>query len=68
MSKNKWKIILIGLFAGFISGFFSTGGGLILVPAFINILKKDDKISRGTSSFCILVMVLTASIFYYKQK
>lgn len=61
------KKIIIGLLAGFISGFFSTGGGMILVPAFIYLLKIEPQKARGTSIFCILPMVLTSSIFYYKQ-
>lgn len=47
-------------------GFFSTGGGLILVPAFIYLLNLEPQKSRGTSIFCILPMVLTSSFFYYK--
>lgn len=42
------------------------GGGLILVPAFIYILKMDDKLARGTATVCVLPMVITSSIFYYK--
>ena len=64
--KELIKKIIIGFLAGFISGIFSTGGGLILVPAFMYILKKESKIARGTSIFCILPMVLTSSFFYYK--
>ena len=30
------------------------------------LLKMDSQKSRGTSVFCILPMVLTSSIFYYK--
>ena len=68
----KWvfvmfKKIIIGIFAGFISGFFSTGGGMILVPAFVYMLEMDAQKARGTSIFCILPMVLTSSIFYYKS-
>ena len=63
---NKVKEILIGLIAGTICGLFASGGGLILVPAFIHILKVEDKISRATATFCILPMVITSSIFYYK--
>ena len=37
------KIIMIGIIAGIISGLFSTGGGMILVPAFIYILKLNEK-------------------------
>lgn len=60
------KKIMIGMLAGFISGLFSTGGGMILVPAFIYLLKVEDTKARGTSLCCILPMVLTSSIFYYK--
>ncbi len=64
--KRNIKYALIGLIAGIISGFFSTGGGLILVPAFLHLLKMDSKKARGTSVYCILPMVITSSIFYYK--
>ena len=64
--KDFIKKIIIGFLAGFISGLFSTGGGLILVPAFIYLLKEESKKARGTSIFCILPMVITSSFFYYK--
>lgn len=64
---KKIKNVLIGLFAGIICGLFASGGGLILVPAFIYILKMEDEKARGTAVFCILSMVLTSSIFYYKE-
>lgn len=60
------KKIIIGLLAGIVSGLFSTGGGMILVPAFIYLLAVDDTKARGTSVFCILPMVITSSFFYYK--
>ena len=59
--------ILIGLTAGIISGLFSTGGGMILVPAFIYFLKIDQRKARATSILCILIMVVTTSIFYFKN-
>lgn len=66
MLKNYIKQIIIGLLAGLVSGFFSTGGGLILVPSFLYLLKMDSQKARGTSVFCILPMVITSSFFYYK--
>ncbi len=60
------KKMIIGLLAGIVSGLFSTGGGMILVPAFIHLLDIDDTKARGTSVFCILPMVVTSSFFYYK--
>ena len=67
MRKEFLIQIIIGLLSGFISGFFATGGGLILVPAFIYLLKIEPQKSRGTSVFCILPMVITSSFFYYKS-
>ena len=60
------KKVVIGILAGIISGLFSTGGGMILVPAFIYLLNLKDTKARGTSVFCILPMVVTSSFFYYK--
>ncbi len=62
------KKALIGIIAGIICGLFASGGGLILVPAFIYLLKMEDKKARGTAVLCILPMVITSSIFYYKDK
>lgn len=60
------KIALIGGVSGIICGLFASGGGLILVPAFVYLLKLDDRKARGTAVFCILPMVITSSIFYYR--
>ena len=60
------KKVVIGILAGIISGLFSTGGGMILLPAFIYLLNLEDTKARGTSVFCILPMVVTSSFFYYK--
>lgn len=62
--KENTKKILIGITAGVISGLFSTGGGLILVPAFSYLLSLDSVKSRATSIMCILPMVITTSFFY----
>lgn len=67
MKKDLIKKIIIGLIAGFVSGLFSTGGGLILVPAFSYLLKEDTVKSRATSIMCILPMVITTSFFYAKK-
>ena len=61
-----FKKILIGTIAGLINGFFASGGGMILVPAFYYILKLNEVEARATSVFCILPMVIVSSFFYYK--
>lgn len=62
--KNK----IIGIIAGLISGLFGAGGGMILVPAFSFFNKMNEKESRATSILCILPMVVTSFILYYKNK
>lgn len=64
---EKIKKPIIGLSAGIICGLFASGGGLILVPAFIYLLNMKDTKARGTAVCCILPMVITSSIFYYKE-
>ena len=61
------KKIILGLISGTICGIFGTGGGMILVPAFIYMLKIEPKKARATSLFCMLIMVIVSSIFYYKN-
>ena len=61
------KSLIIGIFAGFVTGFFSTGGGMVILPAIIYFFKIDEKKARATTIFTILPMVITAGIFYYKD-
>ena len=61
------KKIIVGLLAGIISGLFSAGGGMIVVPALIHIFKIEDAKARATSVFAILPMVIVSGIFYYKN-
>lgn len=65
---KKLKLFLIGICAGFITGFFSTGGGMIVLPALIYFMKMDEKNARATTVFVILPMVITAAVFYYRDK
>lgn len=62
------KKILIGFLAGLLCGLFASGGGMILVPSYIYILKLDEKEARATSIFCILPMVLTTTFLYAKNQ
>lgn len=60
------KKIIIGVIAGFISGFFASGGGLLLVPAFVYFFYLSEKEARASSIYAILPMVLVSGIYYYK--
>ena len=66
MKKSIFLYLLIGFLAGIVSGFFGAGGGMILVPSFVYLLKINPKKARATSLCCMLAMVIASSIFYYK--
>ena len=61
------KKVLIGIIAGFISGLFASGGGMIVVPAFVHLFKMDESTARATCVFSILPMVIASGMFYYNN-
>jgi len=64
---KKFLLIILGIIAGIINGMFSTGAGMILVPSYIYLLKKDEYTSRCTSIFVILIFCVINIIIYSKS-
>ena len=59
-------IIIIGLFAGMLSGLVGVGGGIILVPALIYFLTYSQHQAQGTSlGVLTFPVVLVAFLKYY---
>ncbi len=60
-------LLLIGLTAGFLSGGFGIGGGIIIIPALIFLLGFTQHQASGTSlAFMSAPIGLLAAINYYK--
>jgi len=60
--------ILIGLAAGFLSGCFGVGGGIILVPALVLFLGLTQHQAQGTSLAILLLPVFILAVWkYYGQ-
>ena len=58
---------IIGILAGMLSGFVGIGGGLIIVPALVYIMKFSQLEAQGTSLFLMLPPVgIFAVMNYYK--
>ena len=55
-------VIAIGLFIGFLSGIMGVGGGFILVPAMIYLLKMPTNVVVGTSLFQIVFVTAATTI------
>ncbi len=63
-SEVGWVVPLIGLGAGFFSGFFGLGGGTVLVPAFV-VLGRDAKVAFGTSLVVVSALAIPGTIVHW---
>lgn len=60
-------LLVIGLFAGFLSGLIGIGGGIIIVPALVYFISLDQKTAQGTTLFMFLFPIGLLGVFnYYK--
>jgi uncharacterized membrane protein YfcA len=62
--KNNIISLAIGLIAGFFSGIFGIGGGLIMIPLMVGILKLGQHQAHGTSLVAIVFTGLSGAISY----
>ncbi len=59
--------LLIGIFVGFLAGIMGVGGGFIMVPAMIYILRMPTNVVVGTSLFQIVFVTALTTILHAKQ-
>ena len=68
---KKWiqvlLLILLGVLVGFVNGFLGAGGGMLLVPCIIPILKMDTKVAHATAILIILPICVVSGIIYAIQ-
>ena len=57
-------LIVLGILIGFINGFLGAGGGMLLVPCIIPILKMDTKVAHATAILIILPICLVSGLIY----
>ena len=58
------KLVAIGLVAGLFSSLFGVGGGIVIVPLLILVLRFDGKVATGTSLAAIGITALAGTILY----
>ncbi|MGV6860437.1 MAG: sulfite exporter TauE/SafE family protein [Putridiphycobacter sp.] len=60
-------LVLIGIFAGAMSGFIGIGGGVVMVPALVYIMGLSQHEAQGTSLILMLPPIgILAVMNYYK--
>ena len=61
-------LLIIGLFAGFMSSMVGIGGGVIIVPALVFLFGMNQKMAQGTSLLMLALPVAAAGAYtYYKN-
>ena len=64
MESNWVFAALIGIVAGFLSGLFGIGGGVVIVPAFVLLMNLDQYRAAATSVAAIVVTAAAALITF----
>lgn len=57
-------LLAVGLVSGFFAGLFGIGGGLVIVPALVVLLRIEQKLAAGTSLLAILPAASIAAASY----
>ena len=58
------KIVVVGLAAGFLSGLFGVGGGVLMVPGLVLVLGMGQRLAHGTSLAAIVPIALAGVLGY----
>lgn len=61
---NIWILLLIGLFIGFVNGFWGGGGGMICVPTLTMILHLEEKMAHATTILIMLPLSIASFVVY----
>lgn len=61
------SILLVGLGAGFLSGIFGVGGGILIVPGLVFFAKMDQRRAHGTSLAAVLPISIASLVTYWSH-
>lgn len=64
-TRRIWTLILVGIVAGFLSGIFGVGGGILVVPGLTIFARMDQRMAHGTSLAAIVPISLASLITYW---
>lgn len=61
-SHSVAKAMAIGLLAGVVSGYVGVGGGFLMVPLFLSVLKMPMKVTSGSSLIAVMILAIPGTI------
>jgi len=62
------EVILLGLAVGVLVGLMGIGGGIVVVPAMVYLLRMDQHVSQGTSLLLQLPPIGLGALYLYWKK
>jgi uncharacterized protein len=62
LRSDWWRLALVGLAAGGLSGLLGIGGGIVMVPLFTGWIRLPIKAAIGTSLACVGVLAVPGTI------
>ncbi len=63
-SDRVVRVVLVGLLAGFLSGLFGVGGGILIVPSLVLLLGFSQRLAHGTSLAAVLPIAIASLTTY----
>ena len=63
-ARRTGLVLLTGAGAGFLSGLFGVGGGLVIVPALMTVLGMSQRRAAATSLAAIVLTAAVGSVSY----
>ncbi len=67
ISSIWWGLLLLGLFAGVLSGMLGLGSGTMLIPVMVLLLHIPQKSAQGTALAVMVPMALWGALLYWKN-
>lgn len=61
------RVAAIGIGAGLLSGMFGVGGGILVVPALVMMLRFDQRLANGTSLGAVLPISVASLVTYWSH-
>lgn len=66
--SSTWRIfVLLGIYAGTLSGLLGLGSGIILIPTLVLLCGFAQKSAQGTALAVMVPMVLVGTLRYWKN-
>ena len=64
MNRELWRAVVVGALAGFLSGLFGVGGGILIVPGLVLLTRMEQRLAHGTSLTAIIPIACSGVVGY----